>query len=314
MLTTLCNVIAYGKLSKREPLVDWRYSYYAPKSDPQRNVFYDIFEAPHLKSYEEASDGKFFPAVWNKNTLKLDYRFLNKDPERSVKQFENEGNIIRGIIEMRQDVPVDHIVVTKYTNFFNNQLISPIARLFKPLPHYDEKIKNFIDDFKKDQRFIGIHLRDRFGSIDPMPDELLKLIDAYHDAIVEIQSKAENIKLLFASDSPRLKEHFKDRYGDSLVLIPTEFNGHSFQKLSVEEADKETIEVLTYETLRDMWLMSECEYFIGSTQSAFARFIMAKSRAYENNQIIPIQQDALEMHGKNIENTHIQLKRFKKTG
>lgn len=260
------TAILYGKISGRKIIIDWTEGTYAPHGV---NAFNLLFNSPNVNNIKDLPQtNSIYPVIWQGR--------LNQTFGGIKEQFKIKGTEGMSFDISRIDYQEDLIVFCSYSH-----KIHKMRNLFTgDFSHYNQlnsqeiltsiifenfilqpKIKNEFDQFIKDNfslNNIGVHIR---------YSDMKVPVEKIYETVDKIRKKNPNCPIFLATDSQAILENFKQKYDG--VITAEKWYPPSGGTLHQNWSKCQDPWQNALEALRDLYLLSQCQTLIFSSQSSF---------------------------------------------
>ena len=283
-----CTALLYGEIADRKVVIDWRDNSYS--EDEAENAFPKYFDCPTAYPVEAIPETQsIFPELWTGNL------------DQSLGSLRNELNV-KGYSEMSFDVSsVDYfeeiLVFCAYTHkikrlrplfksdfaYLQDMTIPAILRLMLSSKlHLVKAIHDSIYSYKEKNfsaNTIGVHVRytDIKVPIKKLIDNVKRLVGRYEDATVFLATDSQAVIEQLGQQLPKVVTADKwfppqgERMHQNWDNCPNRYqNG--------------------VEALTDLYLLSECDSIVFSSQSSFGYVASLLSKA-DPRQIYDVEID-----------------------
>lgn len=260
------TAILYGQISGRKVIIDWSDGSY---SEDNINAFFSYFQANNLASLKDLPKiESVYPTLW-KGRL-----------EQSFGGLKNELKL-QGYSDMSCDVDTlnyqeDILVFCAYNSkihtmrgLFNNQF-SYLNKMTNPQilktiisQNFDlqTEIKEQIEQFKTEHfgaYNIGVHIR---------YSDMKIPLDRIYQQVKKVTKKYKQAKIFLATDSEQILKDFQNTYDN--VIVTEKWFSPSGKRLHQNWDECPDRLENGRQALIDLYLLSECDSLIFSSQSSF---------------------------------------------
>lgn len=296
--------LLYAELTNRIPIVIWnkRCIYYDSEDSGENTSTYNLFEhyfqpVSDLSVEEIVSmDASYFPSKWGNSSLLNDSDFTIRQTEDStlfpfkdrefddfdILVFDQPCNIKRDLMpHISQEIHLSRLEEYEILYYFYNKYI-------KLSKHLEEKVNSFYQAQMQGRNILGVHIRKTdksttrrsTGQIIPSEKRYIKLINSY------LGNSSPATKVFLASDSTKIISKFTEIYGDKIIFTDSI---RSSNQLPVHLAPNNN-KLKGEEILIDMYLLSKCNYFIGTPSSGVSKvvnFMLNNRPLYSQTSTLP---------------------------
>ncbi len=275
------TAILYGKISNRNVIIDWTEGTYAPHGI---NAFHCLFDSKNIGNIEDLPiTNSIYPSTWKG---KLNYTFGGIKEELKLKGTEQisfdvskidyqEELIIfcsysQKIHDMRLFFTGEY---SKFQQLTNSQILKLIIDDYFSIKL---DIKNQFDQFIKENftnNNIGVHIR--YSDMKIPVEKIYQKVD-------QVKQKNPKASIFLATDSQEILREFQQRYNQ--VIITEKWYPSSGGTLHQNWQECENPLQNGIEALQDLYLLSQCQHLIFSSQSSFgymASLFNEKGKLYD---------------------------------
>ncbi len=241
-----------AKQSKRELIVDWIDGFYSISPD---DIFKALFECPHsIVSRNDINGLKIFPQAWEEFILKTKPHPADLNLSRMSVDF----------IENNCDAPDDYdvLVVTRDDKYWHNSKFAGEFRALAKELIVAEPYKSEIKEYKNKYiigNTIGVHFRHGNGEKTVIPPD----IDWFFNAIDDFKENNREARIFLCTDCLAVMDEFKKKYGNRIISTEKIYPEIGTGAMHYEQSNDQRLRSAV-EALKDIWLLGECSYFVGS--------------------------------------------------
>jgi hypothetical protein len=271
------NELLYAELTGRIPIVYWkeRSLYYentkSNYDDALNNAFEYYFKPVSNYTVNDIvkQNYSYFPTEWSNDNIMSDSVASSTKPLPNTIDFPESDSDVLVSSSFRRMEDLQKIIPKE------NQL----SRLTKEeiWHHYyrkyiflKEEIKAKINDFYaqrlRGNNILGLHIRKtdkRSEQAIPHDSRFIKAVNSY------LSAHAEG-KIFLATDCRKTLEKFEKRYGDKLIYTDA-IRGTGSMGIHFENDNKR---LKGEQILQDVYILSKCNYFIGSLSTNIAYLVL----------------------------------------
>lgn len=282
----MCQIFA-AEITNRIPVVYWGME--SLYSEALTSNAYELFFEPVSNfTFHNVVKKEFtyFPPVWNhQNILAEDterLRLENRDLKNLLKSEANVvvSDIYYPIRAMLPYIKKDHWAYGITPHQIYRRLFDTYLRL---KPDIRKEIKKFINtnpDFRDERPIIGVHVRG-----DAVVNEVAQLYDLnefYKPNIWQFIVRYNARHLFVITDSKKLFNQYKKLYAQNDMIIYTDSKKEPMKEriatclLDYPNKRHKGVEIIkdTIEVIKDTYLASQCDFFIGNGYSNLSNTVL----------------------------------------
>lgn len=257
-----------AEMLDRVPVVHWGGNSLFSDSGGE-NAFEYFFEPVSSYSIHDLIDNDFtyFPPKWSASNL------LSNDVNKAKGEYSQMAGLY--YLNRTEDVLVSdyhtyliNLVpwIDRHHEYYGWQARDIYRHLFKKYIRPKPEILAEIEAFRRDRigtgHTLAVHARGS-GKISEIP-KLAALNELYHGKIEQYLSKHPQAGLFLITDSENLLQEYRNRYPDRLIVTDC---ARTSKGTSVHFDAHPSRKRIGVEVLKDMYLASRCDYFIGNGMS-----------------------------------------------
>lgn len=291
----ICQIFA-AELTNRIPVIYWGME--SQYSESINTNAYELFFEP-INKYTvhdlTRKDYTFFPLVWRfENLLAEDSERLKLENRDLNSLMRNNANVVVSDVyyPMRAFLPFirkDHWAFGKTPYQIYRILFDKYLKL---KPEINKEIQKFINtnpDFRDERPVIGVHVRG--NAIVNEVAQIYDLNELYKPNIWQFIVKYNARHLLLITDSDKIFRQYKKLYGNNDMLIYTDSKKVPFKEriatclLDYPNKRHKGVEIVkdTIEIIKDTYLASKCDFFLGNGYSNLSNTVMRLKDWPESN-------------------------------
>jgi len=260
------SAILYGQITDRKIIIDWSEGSY---SEDEMNVFLLYFKNDNLASLDDLEEIKsIYPKMWENN---LDKSFGGLKQQLNLKGYPDMSfNISK--LDYDQDILVFCAYSSKvhamrrlfkdkfsYLNTMTNPQI--LAKIIRENFELQPDIRSRIDNFKAKnfgKNTIGVHIR---------YSDMKIPLDEIYQKVKQVVQQNKQATIFLATDSKEVSENFQNTY--EKVVKTDKWFSPSGERLHQNWTQCPDRIENGKQALIDLYLLSECDSLIFSSQSSF---------------------------------------------
>jgi len=259
-----------AEITGRTPVVHWGENSRFRDSNTD-NAFECFFGPVSEYSVDDlaSSEYSFFPPKWNQRNLKqgeidkwegrysriAGLYLLGRSENVVVSDFHT---LVRDLVPW---IPEGHALHGKSTQSLYRYLFGKYLRL---RPSIRDEIELFAAENMDGKAMLAVHVRGSDKIIEVKPETLEAINRSYEDEISNYLSAHSDTGIFLLTDSKAVVEEYSGRYGGRLVLTNSARSGDDTGVHFIDHSSKEQI---GREVIKDVYLASKCDYFIGNGRS-----------------------------------------------
>jgi len=295
-LMHVVNELLYSELTNRIPIVYWkeRSLYYqsttSKEKDIQNNSFEYCFKPVSNYSIQDIlrKNNTYFPSVWTDSNIFTDT--VSSSHTALPVALDSQGidadvlvsSVFRRMEDLQTLIPQDNYLSTLSKEELWYHFYSKYISLKNNI---NKKITSFYNDHMLGENVLGLHIRKTDKSSEqptPYDRKFIRAINRY-------LSFHNDAKIFIATDSERTLIKFKNIYKDRLIYTNSI---RSVNSTGVHFSEGNGISKAE-QIITDVYLLSKCDYFIGSLSSNIAYVVLYML----TNPVISKKQSTLISHG-----------------
>lgn len=274
----LLVAMVYARITNRILIVDWRDGLYYENGI---NSFHEFFESPLVDKNQFIPIGKpVFPECWknNENATIEKICISNglsahtgpgiRSMSIDINNLEYDQNVLFSygygfFLDYKKhfsDLPVE-MKINDYRLFFKF--------LIKNYLHLKENIRTEADEFKKKyfgKITIGIHIR----QTDNIRSETRRInIKKHVKIITKLIKKHPKAVIFLSTDNKNILDEYVKKYKN--VVFTEKFFGNDITEGLHHSKECKNKKNMAIEALKDMYLLSRCDYLVYSSKSSFGQ-------------------------------------------
>ncbi len=258
--------ILYGQISDRKVIIDWSDGSY---SRDNLNVFTIYFKGENWASLKDLPlTESIYPTLWKG---RLDQSFGGLKNELKLEGYSDMSCDVSQL-DYQEDLLVFCAYTSKiqnmrglFTNQFSylNKMNTPqiLKTIIQEMFQLQPDIRERIDQFKKDNfgsYNIGVHIR---------YSDMKIPLDKIYQKVKKVTNKRKQAKIFLATDSQQILQDFQNIY-DNVIVTEKWFSPSGKRLHQNWDECPDRIEN-GRQALIDLYLLSECDSLIFSSQSSF---------------------------------------------
>ncbi|WP_409523338.1 hypothetical protein [Nitrincola sp. MINF-07-Sa-05] len=251
-IAVLSSAMRLADLRGAKLIVDWVDGVYGLSSG---DVFNEVFEFPVSNSeLLKSEDFTVWPVAWQ-NYYKM------TRPHKEVNGLQL-SRVTSDMIEASGELysgNFDAFIVSRDDKYWHHSEfsdeISKYVQQIRPQP----RIVNKVNSYDLGGSSIAVHFRHGNGEITVVPPDLqwfFSKVDGYLES-------APLSSVLVCTDCIRILELFRERYGDKVISTDKQYPEVGNGAMHCEDTNDGRLRSLE-EAIIDIWLMSRCDFFVGS--------------------------------------------------
>lgn len=259
-----------AEITGRTPVVHWGENSLFRDGDTD-NAFECFFKPVSRYSLDDLvlPEYSFFPPKWNRQNLgqgevdKWDGRYsriaglylLGRNEDVVVSDFHT---LVRDLLPWIHE---GHVLHGESIQGLYRYLFDKYLRL---RPDIRDEIESFAVENMGGRHMLAVHVRGSDKIIEVKPEALEAINRSYEEAIRQYISVHSGTGIFLLTDSKAVVEEYSGRYGDRLVLTDSARSGDD---TGVHFIDHPSREQIGREVIKDVYLASRCNNFIGNGRS-----------------------------------------------
>ena len=278
------TAILYAQISGRKIIIDWTEGTYSPHGI---NTFPVFFDCPYVQEISNLPEtDSVFPEIWRGRLnesfggLKEKFKIKGVQPlSFNVSKIDYNEQIIVFCAYTHKTNRMRNLFTGKFSHFAtlnNHEILKKIINQYFQL---QEEIKQQFQEFINynfAQYNLGVHIR-----YSDMKVSLHKL----YETVNRLKKRPKNYQIFLATDSQEIMEDFKQKFSNVITAEKWFPSSGSRLHQNWEECPDRLQNGM--EALRDLYLLSQCETLIFSSQSSFgylASLLNSQGKIYDIEQ------------------------------